>query len=287
MKKTGKETVAAVGKRNGLRGTVKRVIAAILLTVVMFSVAEVITYFDQMAAADRMQNEILDELVTPNEEVTEEPVVPEEEEIEEVVEEEEVKEEVPEVVYTPDPETITVDFAELTARYPDVVGYIYGANTRIQYPIAYTPTSNDYYLNRDLDGNLNANGSIFIEHLCAPDFSNHNTILYGHHMKSGLMFAGLVKYKDQSYYDAHPYFYIYTPTQDYKLNLFAGFVCAHDDEVFALSLTQSQLEGMAAKSTFRSNIGTPTGNVVTLCTCSYEFNNARYVVVGELVPIEG
>ena len=55
--------------------------------------------------------------------------------------------------------------------------------------------------------------------------------------------------------------------------------------MYTLSLSQSQLEAMAAKSTFKSNIGTPTGNVVTLSTCSYEFDDARYVVVGELVPI--
>ena len=42
---------------------------------------------------------------------------------------------------------------------------------------------------------------------------------------------------------------------------------------------------MAAKSTFVSNIGTPTGKTVTLSTCSYEFDNARYVVIGELEPI--
>ena len=55
--------------------------------------------------------------------------------------------------------------------------------------------------------------------------------------------------------------------------------------MYSLSLSQSQLEAMPAKSTFKSNIGTPTGNVVTLSTCSYEFDDARYVVVGELVPI--
>ena len=184
----------------------------------------------------------------------------------------------------PDPETIKVDFDGMTAKYPDVVGYIYAANTKVQYPIVQS-SSNDYYLNHDLDGNVNNNGSIFMEHLCSSDFSDQNTIIYGHNMKSGLMFAGLVNYKSQKYYDAHPYMYIYTPTQDYKLNLYAGFVCEHDDEVYALSLSQSQLEAMAAKSTFKSNIGTPTGRVVTLSTCSYEFNDARYVVVGELVPI--
>ena len=106
-------------------------------------------------------------------------------------------------------------------------------------------------------------------------------------MKTGMMFAGLRNYHtDKGYYAAHPYMYIYTPTQNYKLQLFAGFVCEHDDEVYNTSLTQSQLEAMAAKSDFKSSYGIPTGKTVTLSTCSYEFSGARYVVVGELVPID-
>ena len=295
---------------------VKRVVIAILLCVLTFSIAKIVSYFDQQAAADHMQNEIINEHITPDSSQTENPavpeddssstapVVPEDEETpvesdtpDDAADAEETAPSTPAVSEAPvsnggsavkksdGSDGITVDFASLTAKYPDVVGYIYGPDTKIQYPIAYDSTTNDYYLNRDLDGNLNVNGSIFIEHLNEPDFSDHNTILYGHHMKSGLMFAGLVKYKDPSYYNSHPYFYIYTPRQNYRLDLYAGFVCAHDDEVFATALTQSQLQSMAAKSTFNSVIDTPTGNVVTLCTCSYEFNDARYVMVGELVPI--
>lgn len=296
MKESNKELISIV----------KRVVIAILLCVMMFSIAKIVTYFDQKAASDQMQNDIINKHVTPSD-----PVVPEDEEpITEPIDtsdgsapsedEEPVEDETPAapavsqapvstggsaVQYTDGSDGVKVDFASLTAKYPDVVGYIYGPDTKIQYPIAYDSTTNDYYLNRDLDGNLNVNGSIFIEHLNEPDFSDHNTILYGHHMKSGLMFAGLVKYKDPSYYNSHPYFYIYTPYQNYRLDLYAGFVCTHDDEVFATALTQSQLQSMAAKSTFNSVIDTPTGNVVTLCTCSYEFNDARYVMVGELVPI--
>lgn len=317
MNQTEREmnAAASAGKKTWLP-VVKRVVAAILLTVVVFSVSEIITYFEQQADAEQMQNDILNELVTPNENEADEDAAAEDEtdaEAEDAAQDEtdaedestdeadasgETAEEAQPAVSkapvstggsavqaTAGSDSVSVDFDTLIARYPDVVGYIYGPDTKIQYPIAYDSSSNDYYLNRDLDGNLNVNGSIFIEYLCDPNFGNQNTLIYGHHMKSGLMFAGLCKYKDPSYYASHPYFYIYTPTQDYKVNLFAGFVCAHDDEVFALSLTQSQLEGMAAKSTFKSNIGTPTGKVVSLCTCSYEFNNARYVVVGELVPI--
>lgn len=288
MKETKKELISII----------KRVIVAILLCVMMFSIAQIVSYFDQKAAADKMQDEILSDHVTPNEPQPSDPVVSEDE----VVVEDETPPEVEEkeeasaeptisegpvstggsaVEYTAD--GVSVDFNSLIARYPDVVAYIYGPDTKIQYPIAYT--GDDYYLYRDLDGNENINGSIYLEPLCSPDFTSQNTLLYGHHMKSGLMFAGLAKYKDQSYYDSHPYFYIYTPTQNYRVDLFAGFVCAHDDEVFATYLSQSQLSNMAAKSTFVSNVGIPSGNVVSMCTCSYEFDNARYVVVGELVPI--
>lgn len=281
------------------KSIIKRVIVAILLCVLTFSVAKIISYFDQKAQTEHMQNEIINEHVTPETPAVEEPV--EEDPVEEEpVEETPVEEEdaAPAVSQAPvsnggtavsppadGSDGVTVDFASLTAQYPDVVGYIYSPGTRIQYPIAYTSSTNDYYLNRDLDGNLNVNGSIFIEHLNNPDFSHQNTIIYGHHMKSGLMFADLCKYKDSSYYASHPYMYIYTPYQNYRLDVFAGFVCAHDDEVFALSLTQDQLANMAARSTFTSNIGIPSGNVVSLVTCSYEFSNARYVVVGALNPM--
>ena len=172
----------------------------------------------------------------------------------------------------------------MVADYPDVVGYIYCANTNLKNPIQYGK-GNDYYLTHDSKGNTNNNGSIFVEQVNSGSFSDNNTIIYGHNMKSGMMFADLTKYKDKSYYSSHPYIYIYTPSQNYRLDLYAGFVCEHDDEVYATSLTQDQLKAMAAKSTFTSNIGTPTGKTVTLSTCSYEFDNARYVVIGALNPI--
>ena len=297
-----------------MKSVIKRVIVAILMCVLVFSVAKIITYFEQKADAEHMQSDIIHEHVTPESSETTDPVVTEDEEQpdESVTPEEEEQpadaadededsaqeqSTAPTVSQAPvttggsavapadGSDGVSVDFGSLRARYPDVVGYIYSPGTRIQYPIAYMSSTNDFYLNRDLDGNLNANGSIFIEHLCNPNFGSQNTIIYGHHMKSGLMFADLCKYKDASYYSSHPYIYIYTPTQNYRLDLFAGFVCAHDDEVFALSLSQDQLSRMAAKSTFRSNIGIPTGKVVSLVTCSYEFSNARYVVVGQLNPM--
>ena len=245
------------------------VILVILLGVLVFSAVKIISYFKQQADASNAQDEINQNYVTPGSTDTDDDTNDDKTDTK-------TKE--------PDPDTIDVDFDKLCADYPDVVGYIYSANTLVQQPIQYGK-GNEYYLTHDLKGNTNNNGSIFIEQLNSGNFTDDNTIIYGHNMKTGMMFANLTLYKDKGYYNSHPYLYIYTPSQNYRVDLYAGFVCEYDDEVYTTSLTQDQLKAMAAKSTFASNIGTPTGKTVTLSTCSYEFNNARYVVVGALVSI--
>lgn len=252
------------------------VILLVLVGILVFSAVKIISYFKEQAAAADAQNGVISDYTKPGDDQdnTNTPDSNDDDKNSDV---------------TPtkkDKETIYVDFDKLCADYPDVVGYIYAADTKIQHAIQYGK-GNDYYLSHDLYGNSNSNGSIFIEQVNSSSFSDNNTIIYGHNMKTGMMFAGLRNYHtDKGYYAAHPYMYIYTPTQNYKLQLFAGFVCEHDDEVYNTSLTQSQLEAMAAKSDFKSSYGTPTGKTVTLSTCSYEFSDARYVVVGELIPID-
>ena len=249
------------------------VILLVLLGVLVFSAVKIISYFKQQSDAANVQQEISDNYITPGTSTDGDNT-----------DDTQKDNDKDKATKTPDDETINVDFDKMVADYPDVVGYIYCANTNLKNPIQYGK-GNDYYLTHDSKGNTNNNGSIFVEQVNSGSFSDNNTIIYGHNMKSGMMFADLTKYKDKSYYSSHPYIYIYTPSQNYRLDLYAGFVCEHDDEVYATSLTQDQLKAMAAKSTFTSNIGTPTGKTVTLSTCSYEFDNARYVVVGALNPV--
>lgn len=251
------------------------VILLVLVGILVFSAVKIISYFKEQAAAADAQNGVISDYTKPNgdQDNTNTPDSNDDDKNSDGQ-------------TKLDDETIDVDFDKLCTDYPDVVGYIYAANTKIQHAIQYGK-GNEYYLSHDLYGNSNSNGSIFIEQVNSSSFSDNNTIIYGHNMKTGMMFAGLRNYHtDKGYYAAHPYMYIYTPTQNYKLQLFAGFVCEHDDEVYNTSLTQSQLEAMAAKSDFKSSYGIPTGKTVTLSTCSYEFSDARYVVVGELVPID-
>lgn len=134
------------------------------------------------------------------------------------------------------------------------------------------------------------------------DFSDQNSLIYGHNMTSGAMFSNLVKYKKQAYYDQHPYLYMLTPQQNYKLRLFAGVivdaagyildssgqVAYPDCSVYQFQVTQEFLQQMVNYSTFRSTTGVPSADshIVTLSTCTYEFKNVRYVVLGVLEPIQ-
>lgn len=103
-----------------------------------------------------------------------------------------------------------MDFAALEGVNSDIVAWLYGADTGLNYPIVQAE-DNDYYLYRLLDGTWNKNGTIFMDYVNRSDFSDQNTLVYGHHMKSGAMFGALVQYKKQEFYDAHPYLYLYTP----------------------------------------------------------------------------
>lgn len=200
-----------------------------------------------------------------------------------------------------DPECPTVQFDELKQQNEDVIAWIYGANTHINYPVV-QGSDNDYYLRHLLDGTWNDNGSIFMDCSNKADFSDQNSLIYGHNMTSGAMFSNLVKYKKQAYYDQHPYLYMLTPQQNYKLRLFAGVivdaagyildssgqVAYPDCSVYQFQVTQEFLQQMVNYSTFRSTTGVPSADshIVTLSTCTYEFKNVRYVVLGVLEPIQ-
>ena len=184
---------------------------------------------------------------------------------------------------------------------PDTVAWITIPGTNIDAPVQQYG-DNDYYLRHLLDSTWNDNGSIFMDCSNKADFSDQNSLIYGHNMTSGAMFSNLVKYKKQAYYDQHPYLYMLTPQQNYKLRLFAGVivdaagyildssgqVAYPDCSVYQFQVTQEFLQQMVNYSTFRSTTGVPSADshIVTLSTCTYEFKNVRYVVLGVLEPIQ-
>ena len=120
------------------------------------------------------------------------------------------------------------------------------------------------------------------------DLSDRNSILYGHHMKNGSMFHGLMEYKSQKYYDEHPTALFLTPEANYEVKIFAGYVAGVDVDAWTVGFSsdlefEEWLLEAKERSCFTSEI-TPavTDRILTLSTCSYEFNNARFVLIGVL-----
>lgn len=142
---------------------------------------------------------------------------------------------------TDDISKIDIDFESLLRVNEDVVGWIYNENTPINYPIVQAG-DNDYYLYRMIDKNYNGAGSIFMDYRNNKDFSDLNTLIYGHNMKNDSMFGTLSKYQNQEYYEEHPVIYIITPDQSYHMELMAGFVTPTSANIYSNPQTQDELE---------------------------------------------
>lgn len=169
---------------------------------------------------------------------------------------------------------ITVDFQQLKEVNEDIVGWIYmEAIPSISYPIV-QGEDNDYYLHHTVEGKRNSSASIFVDFQNAGDFSDANTIVYGHNMKNQSMFGLLKQYKNAETCAASPYFWILTPEQDYRYELFSVREVSERDEVYSLFSSNGEefktyLETMQAESLVPFNLTFDgTEKIVTLSTCT-------------------
>ena len=184
-----------------------------------------------------------------------------------------------------------IDFKALKAVNKDAVAWLYSPGTIIDYPVV-RADDYDYYLYHLIDHTYNVNGTLFIDYNNAPDFSERLTVIYGHHMASGMMFTELVRYQDQEYYQEHPCMYLYTEEGAFQVDLMYGFVIGAGQwrsQGFMYQENLEELLACAAQNTgFVSDIRYEEGDrVVAMSTCSYEFDDARYVVIGVVKQPQG
>ena len=177
-----------------------------------------------------------------------------------------------------------VSFEDLTALNADIIGWSYIDGTNINYPVV-QGTDNDFYLTHLFDGTYNSSGCIFLDYRCAADFSDRNTIIYGHHMKNNSMFSALMAYKEQAFYDEHPTVLLVTPDAYLKVQLFSGYITDNYDRAWERDLDDAAhavwLQDVAEKSLFTPDCTpAPEDGIVTLSTCTYEFEDAKFVLHG-------
>lgn len=178
-------------------------------------------------------------------------------------------------------------------KFAKTIGWIYGPGTAINYPIAFSG-DNTYFLTHTPDGEERIAGSIFLDGRCQADFSGPHSILYGHCMRNGSMFGSLLNYKNQDYYDRYPYLWLITPERSWQLCIFA--VCVADSEEEPEfwqtefqergdSRMENWLKKITGSSLIQPRYEVPERfSIVTLSTCSYEFDDAKCLVTGFLVP---
>lgn len=114
----------------------------------------------------------------------------------------------------------------------DFVGVLYIPALGVRYPVAASHNNNEY-LSTTFDGKQNSSGSIFLDMNASPDFTDSNSIIFGHNMKNGSMFGSLRKFlEDSELCDTDPYIYIYTEHKILKYRIFAYYTTPVNGSVY-------------------------------------------------------
>ena len=114
----------------------------------------------------------------------------------------------------------TLSFQELKEINDEVIAWLTVYGTKIDYPV--TQADNDQkYVNTSVLGKYSLAGSIFLSSENAADFSDFNSIIYGHHMDKEAMFGGLDKFIEKKYFNQHQYGNLYCDGKNYGIEFFA------------------------------------------------------------------
>ena len=188
----------------------------------------------------------------------------------------------------------SVDFEILQENGPDIIAWLTLPDTAVNYPVTQAE-DNDYYLRHLYDGTYNKAGCLFADYENKKDFSDRNTIIYGHNMRDGSMFASLNEYKEQSYYDSHPQMYLVTPDGGYLCDIFAAFEAKPKESGSDTSPWRMEwkddgayttwLSAMADRSVVETGVTvTSSDKVLTLSTCT-PGGASRFIVMGKLTEV--
>ena len=167
-------------------------------------------------------------------------------------------------------------------------------NTKIDNPI-YQTDNNDFYLTHNQQKQKSAYGALFFDskNVITESETDKNLVIYGHHMKNGSMFANLTKYKELSFYKQNPTVEFATLYGNGTYKVYAAFVlnaskADDNDYIYNISrksfIDDNDFDSWVNEARERSLINTGVDvkngdNIITLVTCTYDFDNARFVVM--------
>ncbi|NCC77485.1 MAG: class B sortase, partial [Clostridia bacterium] len=189
----------------------------------------------------------------------------------------------PQPTPTPIPYRVSDRLAEVRAQNPDAVAWLTIPGTRIDDPVV-CGTDNDFYLKHDYLGNKDIAGAIYQDFRNAGSFSGRHSILYGHNMKDGSMFHNLRYFKEEDFARENGRIVLETLDGMTEWQIFASYVTTTDFYVIQTAFSddtayQAFLDTVIEKSDFDYGVDvTASQQILTLLTCSYEVEDARFVV---------
>ncbi len=192
-------------------------------------------------------------------------------------------------------ETDFVNFHELMQINPDIYAWIYVPNTNVDYPVAQSGANDDdsFYLDHNVYKNYQFSGTIYTEKQNSRDFTDPVTVMYGHNMLNGSMFATLHRFNDKDFFDKNNTMFVFTKDKVYTYMIYSAY--QYDDRhilnSFNMDETNSFREYLDTTliqrpyyCNVRENIELSTEDrILTLSTCMDGGGNVRYLVQGVLV----
>ena len=186
-----------------------------------------------------------------------------------------------------------IDWDELHSQNPDIYAWIYIPGTSIDYPILQHPEEKSYYLNHNIDGSEGYPGCIYTQNVNSTDWTDPNTVIYGHNMNNGSMFHDLHRFEDAVFFDETQYLFIYTPERNLVYEIFAAYPFSNIDLMMCFDYSTPDallvyFDGIwtnrSMTSHFRDSIVLyGDSRIITMSTCIGGQPDMRYLVQAVLL----
>lgn len=175
---------------------------------------------------------------------------------------------------------------ELSQSYDSSIGWIFVPDTNINYPIMQAE-DNEYYLHRSYDGSYLYSGSVFLDWRCNSDFSGDVNMLYGHNMQNGSMFADVVNFINEDYFESHKYGWLTTEDSVYRIEFFSVSQPQSCSGVYnVMRAGDKWLRKLKSCSLiFKNPQVSEDDSMISLSTCTNSEGSSRTVLTGKLVEI--
>lgn len=177
------------------------------------------------------------------------------------------------------------DYKDYVKMNSETVGWISVPNTRIEYPVMQAE-DNNFYLTHKPDKKYSKSGSVFMDYRNVDKDSQRHTIIYGHNMRNGTMFHDLTSYKVKDFFEKANTLTLYRNGEKEIYDIYAAFIVTADIKFIKTNFKDDEefvdymknLQGLSKFKPKKAVEIKADSQIVTLSTCTYEYDNSRYVV---------